>query len=76
MWDVDDARFGKAVNTRSSDHRAHRQYAFLADAATAWTRILFDLTKQRETVQQAVDDVNAIDSVQQFAVYGNSGIKF
>jgi acyl carrier protein len=78
MWDIDDARFGKAETRDRAIIVPVGNTSLLADAAVRWAQILADLTKptKRMTVQQAVDDVNASDTVQQFVVYGNTGIKF
>jgi hypothetical protein len=78
MWDIDDARFGKAETRDRAIIVPVGNTSLLADAAVRWAQILADLTKptKRMTVQQAVDDVNASDTVQRFVVYGNTGIKF
>ncbi len=82
MWDINDARYGTPEKRDRAMIVPTGTSVNLGAAASAWRRILTDMTvyTPRDNVQQAVDDANAAlksaGSTLQFAVYGNAALHF
>jgi hypothetical protein len=77
MWDIHDARFDRAETRDRAIILPVGNEVQLANAASVWRRILFDMTVSGMTVQGAVADANANNpGGQQFAAYGNQNVKF
>jgi hypothetical protein len=76
MWDIHDAKFDhEETRDRAMILPSAGSEAKLEDAALQWINIVNDMVNNKKTVQQAVDDVNANDTIQQFVVYGNHSVK-
>ena len=81
MWDIHDSRFDMPEKRRRAIIAPLGNQTDLVSAAAVWRRVLFDMTVYGDTIQDAVTDANIAvkasnPNAQQYAIYGNSKLKF